>query len=360
MDINSVAFLLTHPFGTLPFEESLTVVQLGRSQPDIAIENFRIDRHGKRTVRRFRKEYYTRYNWITGCTVKNKLFCFPCLLFSTKVDSWSRSGYDTLNNLSKDAKKHEKSLQHKVCVKALARFGKEPRIDCALSSARAEEIKRHNEVVSANREVLKIIIECVLYLAIHELPFRGHDEGEHSLNRGNFKDLLTLIAKTNPLLNAHMQTATVWKGDSLATQNEIISCIAEEVREAIRAELAKSTYFAIEADDTTDVATQEKLVVVARYIAENRPVERFLCFKDVSGNAAANGIATKVLEAVQEFMPTSKKPILVGQTYDGASTMAGKTAGVQQLVQREHPKALFIHCYAHRLNLVLKKLRCTY
>ena len=47
MDINSAVFLLTHPFGTLSFEDSLTVVQLRRSQPDVSIENFRIDRHEK-------------------------------------------------------------------------------------------------------------------------------------------------------------------------------------------------------------------------------------------------------------------------------------------------------------------------
>ena len=47
MDINSDVFLLAHPFGTLPFEDSLTVVQLSRSQPAVSIENFSIDRHEK-------------------------------------------------------------------------------------------------------------------------------------------------------------------------------------------------------------------------------------------------------------------------------------------------------------------------
>ena len=47
MDINSFVFLLTHPFGTLPFEDLLTVVQLSRSQSDVLIENFGIDRNEK-------------------------------------------------------------------------------------------------------------------------------------------------------------------------------------------------------------------------------------------------------------------------------------------------------------------------
>lgn len=41
------------------------------------------------------------------------------------------------------------------------------------------------------------------------------------------------------------------------------------------------------------------------------------------------------------------------QTYDGASVMSGHINGVQTLVRREYPFAQFVHCAAHRLNLVL-------
>ena len=39
--------------------------------------------------------------------------------------------------------------------------------------ARREEIKRHNEEVRQNREILKTITNAVLYLGKQELPFRG-------------------------------------------------------------------------------------------------------------------------------------------------------------------------------------------
>ena len=43
----------------------------------------------------------------------------------------------------------------------------------------------------------------------------------------------------------------------------------------------------------------------------------------------------------------------IGQTYDGASVMSGHIDGVQPQLQLEYPFAHFIHCAAHRLNLVL-------
>lgn len=43
----------------------------------------------------------------------------------------------------------------------------------------------------------------------------------------------------------------------------------------------------------------------------------------------------------------------VGQCYDGASVMKGVQGGVQAKLKERIPHAVYIHCYAHRLNLVL-------
>ena len=44
----------------------------------------------------------------------------------------------------------------------------------------------------------------------------------------------------------------------------------------------------------------------------------------------------------------------VAQCYDGASVMSGKHAGVQQLFrERCGTPCIYVHCHAHRLNLVL-------
>jgi hypothetical protein len=44
--------------------------------------------------------------------------------------------------------------------------------------------------------------------------------------------------------------------------------------------------------------------------------------------------------------------------------MSGSTSGVQTRIRDSHPEAIFIHCMAHKLNLVIKllaePLRCIY
>jgi hypothetical protein len=45
---------------------------------------------------------------------------------------------------------------------------------------------------------------------------------------------------------------------------------------------------------------------------------------------------------------------LVGQCYDGASVMAGNLTELQTKVKNVAPNAIFTHCLAHRLNLVLQ------
>lgn len=42
-----------------------------------------------------------------------------------------------------------------------------------------------------------------------------------------------------------------------------------------------------------------------------------------------------------------------GQGYDGASNMAGRFKGTQTIVRETYPKALYVHCAAHSLNLAV-------
>ena len=62
-------------------------------------------------------------------------------------------------------------------------------VDVLFSRARREAVERYNEEVRQNREMLKNIVNAVLYLARQEMAFRGHDELSTSLNQGNYREL---------------------------------------------------------------------------------------------------------------------------------------------------------------------------
>ena len=43
-----------------------------------------------------------------------------------------------------------------------------------------------------------------------------------------------------------------------------------------------------------------------------------------------------------------------GQGYDGAHVMAGRLGGVQKLIADQVPRAIYVHCSNHSLDLVLR------
>lgn len=69
------------------------------------------------------------------------------------------------------------------------------RIDHSISECRRLSAINHNKQVDINRKILARLIDVVCYLGKRELAFRGHRENEGSLNRGNYCEILNLLAK---------------------------------------------------------------------------------------------------------------------------------------------------------------------
>lgn len=150
-----------------------------------------------------------------------------------------------------------------------------------------------------------------------------------------------------------MESDGHFKGTSSDIQNELIECINEIINQYILDEINKSEFLSIQADETTDVSTKAQLSVIFRYVRTEACVieERFMGFFDVSADKTAAGISNQLINVLQKYhIPAD---ILISQTYDGASVMAGQHGGVHTFVRELYPRALFIHCYAHQLNLVL-------
>lgn len=75
--------------------------------------------------------------------------------------------------------------------------------------------------------------------------------------------------------------------------------------------------------------------------------ERFVRFEDVTSDKRADNIATLIVRFLEEYECLDK---VVAQCFDGTAVMSSGLNGVQAKVKE---MALFIHCYAHRLNLVM-------
>ena len=350
---NSVDFLLSTKFDSLDFASKCDVKAKGRQKPFFQMsQSVPHSKSSKPYTRHFNSSSYEKYDWLMGCDKRKKLFCFPCLLFDSKTNSpWTTHDYSDLSNLSRSCRKHEESSSLKVATLSLERFGSD-RIECSLSVAHREQIRKHNEMVDRNRQILERFIDVTRFIAIHEQGFRGNDESKSSSMQGNFKDQIDLLSKYDSLLELHLSNASVFRGDSKTIQNDLIFSLSECIMNKIRDELNQAKFVSVGVDETSDISSTTQCAITFRYVTTvGSVVERFIGFFNVSGIANAKSITDLVLSRIDDLNLRSK---LIAQTYDGAATMSGCASGVQRRIQDEIPLAYFVHCWAHKLNLVLQ------
>lgn len=79
--------------------------------------------------------------------------------------------------------------------------------------------------------------------------------------------------------------------------------------------------------------------------------EGFLTFVHAETGTTAEALTTQFLDALNKIGSPVEK--MRAQGYDGASVMSGHVNGVQARVRRINPKAVYIHCRAHVLNLCI-------
>lgn len=145
-DLDIVVCLKEKPFGSLPFDRKLLIVQKGRPCPPLKNLTCSVKERGRTYNRHFTESTYELYKWLCGSEVLSKLFCWPCLLFSNHTNVWNSTGYDNLNGISRSAKSHEKSESHLHNIVSLYNFGKQ-RIDESLDRSLQVNNSLHNQKV---------------------------------------------------------------------------------------------------------------------------------------------------------------------------------------------------------------------
>lgn len=100
------------------------------------------------------------------------------------------------------------------------------------------------------------------------------------------------------------------------------------------------------------------MALCVRYTKDLNIHERFLGFIDCSVKQDAQALSQHIFDYFKACNLSDKAQI-IGQSYDGASVMAGKFNGVQAKIQNKYPHAVYTHCMAHRVNLVVVDM-CTF
>ncbi|CAN6195945.1 unnamed protein product [Urochloa humidicola] len=151
------------------------------------------------------------------------------------------------------------------------------------------------------------------------------------------KDAYDKGSKNCQMLSHHIQ-----KDLTKACANEVMAVIMDEI---------EGRKFSVLIDESRDVSIKEQMAVILRFVNdEGKVLERFLGLQHIE---RCTSIALK--EALLGMLSSHKLSIsmLRGKGYDGASNMRGEFNGVQKLIRDENPYAFYVHCFAHRLQLVV-------
>lgn len=119
---------------------------------------------------------------------------------------------------------------------------------------------------SRNRAYLKKVLENIVFLARQGLPFRGSwvsggDESEtgNELN-SNFHQLLLLRSIDDATILDYMQRKKQKYTDH-HIQNEFLKILALGHMRSIAADINRSGFFTLEADEVTDTSNKEQVIV---------------------------------------------------------------------------------------------------
>ncbi|KAL1264208.1 hypothetical protein QQF64_004563 [Cirrhinus molitorella] len=299
--------------------------------------------------RAFSLFYYHKFPWIEYSVSLDSVFCFCCRHFSSNTarctdELFTKVGARNWKKLSEKLTKHASSQVHLSSMEMWENY----KHTATSGSVAAQLSHSHQGTVQKNREYMCKSVDIIKLLAKLGLPFRGHREDADVETRGNYLSLCDLFSKYDPDFKS-MQSK-YFNCTSRDFQNEIIALCAELVRDEIAKKVHETGFLAVIADEAKSSKT-EQLSVCIRYTVGLQIKERFICFVDCSNSRDAAGIVSGIKEGLQSC--GLKDIPIIAQSYDGASVMSGHLSGVQQRIREEFPFAVYVHCMAHKLNLVL-------
>ena len=110
------------------------------------------------------------------------------------------------------------------------------------------------------------------------MPQRGHREGKGETNRGNFLEILELVASHDDIVKKRTEEGPKnAKYTHHSIQDVLVRIMADVILSEITKEVSNSKYYSIIADETKDLSKKEQISIVLRYL-HNKIHEEFIGF----------------------------------------------------------------------------------
>jgi hypothetical protein len=197
---------------------------------------------------------------------------------------------------------------------------------------------------SSSSEVVEASFEIAHMIARAKKP---HNIGEALIKPCILKAAGLVLGETNRKKLAKVSLSN-------STMKTRIDELAKDIELQVLEKIHSSPVFAIQCDETTDVAQLSQLMVYIRFIGSTHIEEEMLFCRPLETTAKAED----VFEAVASYFDRNsmKWENLVGICTDGAPAMLGSRSGFISRMKHRSPNAVGTHCVIHREALASRTL----
>ncbi|KAL6566723.1 hypothetical protein OROMI_015127 [Orobanche minor] len=228
---------------------------------------------------------------------KDAAFCFVCYLFKHEIEA-NAGGDAFVNGGFKSWNKPDRFTKYVGGVKSLHNLAYEKYVNL-------RDEKKKSIVVSFDN--------------VNDVSEKEHVTHNEAISK---------VTLENAPINCQLIAPQI--------QKDITNCCAKETTNLIMEELGND-YFAILADDSSDMSQKEQLALCLRYIEgkTGKIVERFIGLVHV-GDTTSLSLKNAIVSLLVEH--SLSPPKIRGQGYDGASSMKGEIHGLKTLIRQDTPK----------------------
>ena len=220
--------------------------------------------------RQFLPKWFKEHDWLEYSVSKDAAFCFYCYLFRQEADHekfghvvFTKTGFNDFKHAYRGFPGH---------VGGVSSCHNKARL-CAEDFKNQRASITHK--IDANTKTAEMLYEVRLtaaldvasFLIAQGHAFRGNDESDTSLNKGNFLEMIDWYKNRNDDVrvaydelcqnNARMTSPQI--------QQDITRSYAEEVTEVIKEEIGDG-YFSVLIDESRDISVAEQMAVLVRLV----------------------------------------------------------------------------------------------
>lgn len=290
---------------------------------------------------------YEKFNWIVK--QDDGLYCKLCVQFkcsnTVSGGTWVSKPFTRLKDLTERCALHQKSSSHLLAAEKSAQ-------NLISKSSVSERIEQFaTEQFVSDKDIMCKLIDSAYFLFKNEIP--------HTSNWSNLCRLISradMSGRIKLFIEGRPRNATYLSTTAITDILQATSCVVDEITiNNVKSSINDFNYFAIMADEGTNIKCEEVISCCVRFIsAANKCVEEKFLFCAKVGSTDSVTIKDVICEQFKSRAINLDS--VVALSFDGGSNFSGSKKGVQALLKEQNcPHAVYIHCRSHCLQLALQR-----